>query len=116
MRGRRGRLIRAPTTARAQAALDLSLPIKRSEAGLKSLVLWGRLLARNGKVCVLAAVFRPAVLHGRPAPPTHAACTACYLRACMQDYLIAEGCNTATVKGKAVSWEAKYYFSQDGVR
>jgi hypothetical protein len=30
--------------------MDHSIPIKRSEAGLKSLVLWGRLLARNGKV------------------------------------------------------------------
>lgn len=33
-----------------QAALDHSLPIKRREAGLQTLVLWGRLLARNGRV------------------------------------------------------------------
>lgn len=33
-----------------QVAVDHSLPIKRSEAGLKTLVLWGRLTARNGKV------------------------------------------------------------------
>jgi radial spoke head protein 9 len=36
--------------AALQAAMDHSIPIKRSEAGLKSMVLWGRLLARNGKV------------------------------------------------------------------
>lgn len=36
-----------------QAALDHSLPIKRREAGLQTLVLWGRLLAKNGKVCVV---------------------------------------------------------------
>lgn len=35
---------------REQAALDHSLPIKRNEAGLKSLVLWGRLVTLNGKV------------------------------------------------------------------
>ena len=34
----------------SQAALDHSLPIKRREAGLQTLVLWGRLQARNGKV------------------------------------------------------------------
>jgi hypothetical protein len=36
----------------------------------------------------------------------------------MQDYLIAEGYNNATAKGKgkAVSFEAKYYFSQDGAK
>lgn len=67
--------------AEATAAIDHSIPIKRSEAGLKSLVLWGRLLARNGK-----------------------------------DYLIAEGYNNATAKGKAVSFEAKFYFSQDGAK
>jgi radial spoke head protein 9 len=33
-----------------QAAVDHSLPIKRREAGLQTLVLWGRLLARNGRV------------------------------------------------------------------
>lgn len=39
-----------------QAALDHSLPIKRREAGLQTLVLWGRLLTRNGKVCTAPAV------------------------------------------------------------
>lgn len=42
-----------------QAALDHSLPIKRREAGLQTLVLWGRLLARNGKVCPSATRSRP---------------------------------------------------------
>jgi hypothetical protein len=37
-----------------QAALDHSLPIKRREAGLHTLVLWGRLLARNGRVSAAA--------------------------------------------------------------
>jgi radial spoke head protein 9 len=36
-----------------QAALDHSLPIKRTEAGLKTLVLWGKIVALNGKVCHL---------------------------------------------------------------
>ena len=35
-----------------QASLDCSLPIKRIEAGLKSLVLWGRITTQNGKVRV----------------------------------------------------------------
>lgn len=34
----------------------------------------------------------------------------------LQDYLIAEGYNNATATGKAVHFEAKYYFSQDGAR
>jgi hypothetical protein len=34
----------------------------------------------------------------------------------LQDYLIAEGYNNATAKGQAVSFEAKYYFSQDGAK
>lgn len=34
----------------------------------------------------------------------------------MQDYLIAEGYNHAVAKGNAVTLEAKYCFSQDGVR
>lgn len=42
--------VTATPCSQPQVALDHSLPIKRSEAGLKSLVLWGRLLARNGKV------------------------------------------------------------------
>jgi len=33
-----------------QAALDHSLPIKRTEAGLKTLTLWGKLSTLNGKV------------------------------------------------------------------
>jgi hypothetical protein len=33
-----------------QAALDHSLLIKRTEAGLKTLALWGRIIALNGKV------------------------------------------------------------------
>jgi hypothetical protein len=34
----------------------------------------------------------------------------------LQDYLVAEGYNTATAKAKVVSFEAKYYFSQDGAK
>lgn len=34
-----------------QAALDHSLPIKKVEAGLRTLVLWGRITVLNGKVC-----------------------------------------------------------------
>ncbi len=36
-----------------QASLDHSIPIKRVEAGLKSLVLWGKILTQNGKVRTL---------------------------------------------------------------
>lgn len=39
-----------PTDAPVQAALDYSLTIKRVEAGLKTLVLWGKVTALNGKV------------------------------------------------------------------
>jgi hypothetical protein len=34
----------------------------------------------------------------------------------VQDYLVVEGYNAATAKGKVVSFEAKYYFSQDGAK
>jgi hypothetical protein len=34
----------------------------------------------------------------------------------LQDYLVAEGYNSATAKAKVVSFEAKYYFSQDGAK
>lgn len=34
----------------AQAATDHSLAIKRVEAGLRSLVFWGRITTLNGKV------------------------------------------------------------------
>lgn len=30
--------------------MDFSLPIKRVEAGLRTLVLWGKITALNGKV------------------------------------------------------------------
>lgn len=71
----------AVLSAEQQAALDHSLVIKRVEAGLKTLVLWGKILARNGK-----------------------------------DYLVAEGYNDALLKDGAVVFEAKYYYSQDGVK
>ncbi|KXZ53946.1 hypothetical protein GPECTOR_6g864 [Gonium pectorale] len=67
--------------AEQQAALDHSIPIKRIEAGLKTLTLWGRITALNGK-----------------------------------DYLIAEGFNTATSKAGVVTYETKYFYSQDGAR
>lgn len=34
----------------------------------------------------------------------------------LQDYLIAEGYNGATTRGNHVTFESKYYFSQDGSR
>ncbi|GLI64377.1 hypothetical protein VaNZ11_007641 [Volvox africanus] len=67
--------------AEQQAALDHSIPIQRIESGLKSLVLWGRITALNGK-----------------------------------DYLIAEGFNTATSRDGTVTYETKYFYSQDGAR
>mmetsp|Transcript_90 Transcript_90/g.138 ORF Transcript_90/g.138 Transcript_90/m.138 type:complete len:272 (-) Transcript_90:413-1228(-) len=71
----------ATISAEQQAALDHSLPIKRIEAGLKTVVLWGKILATNGK-----------------------------------DYLVAEGYNSALYKDGKVLFEAKYFFSQDGVK
>lgn len=68
-------------SAEQQAALDHSLPIKRAEAGLKVLVLWGKITTLNGK-----------------------------------DYLIAEGFNDPVLELKAVNFQAKYYYSQDGVK
>jgi hypothetical protein len=38
-----------------QAALDSSVAIKRVEAGLKSLTLWGRITTLNGKVRMASA-------------------------------------------------------------
>ncbi|GLC40331.1 Radial spoke head protein 9 [Pleodorina starrii] len=46
--------------AEQQAALDHSLPIKRIEAGLKTLVLWGRITALNGKDYLIAEGFNTA--------------------------------------------------------
>ncbi len=43
-----------PLPSPPQAALDHSLPIKRTEAGLKSLTLSGKILATNGKVGLTA--------------------------------------------------------------
>mmetsp|Transcript_3866 Transcript_3866/g.8287 ORF Transcript_3866/g.8287 Transcript_3866/m.8287 type:complete len:276 (+) Transcript_3866:155-982(+) len=71
----------AVVSAEQQAALDYSLPIKRAEAGLKTLVLWGKVLTLNGK-----------------------------------DYLIAEGYNDPLLKNQSVVFEAKYFYSQDGVK
>jgi hypothetical protein len=34
----------------------------------------------------------------------------------LQDYYIAEGSNNGTVKGKEIKLEAKYFFTQDGIR
>ena len=71
-----------------QAALELSLPLKQHEAGLKHLSLWGKILARNGKVCppLLPSLPAPSgrgptcrqdklnVSHGRMASPTAPKC------------------------------------------
>lgn len=97
-----------------QAALDHSLPIKRREAGLQTLVLWGRLLARNGRV---GASYLCLVQDRSRVVPIQA-CMQLSLHACwlLQDYLIAEGYNSATARGDTVAYQSKYYFSQDGVR
>lgn len=70
-------------TRPAQAALDHSLPIKRREAGLCTLVLWGRLLTRSGKVCSSAGTPTPGSGKSPPTPlvasrrrPLFSACTA----------------------------------------
>lgn len=42
----------------SQAALGHSLPIKRSETGLASVTLWGRVTALNGKVRARCALLR----------------------------------------------------------
>ncbi|KAF6265861.1 radial spoke protein 9 [Scenedesmus sp. NREL 46B-D3] len=51
--------------AEATAAMDHSIPIKRSEAGLKSMVLWGRFLARNGKDYLVAEGYNNATANGK---------------------------------------------------
>ncbi|KAF5827522.1 radial spoke protein 9 [Dunaliella salina] len=71
----------AVISAEQQAALDHSLPIKRTEAGLKTLTLWGKLTTLNGR-----------------------------------DYLVAEGYNNPIYSNGNVIFDAKYYYSQDGVR
>ena len=48
-----GRQVLHPLNAHLQAALDHSLPIKRTEAGLKTLTLWGKLVTLNGRVSVM---------------------------------------------------------------
>ncbi len=95
-----------------QAALDHSIPIKRTEAGLKSLLLWGRIRATNGRVRVhaLPHTYRCPVMQCgshpiQPPFPTP-----------LQDYLVAEGHNDPLFKDGRVHWDAKYYFSQDGVK
>ncbi|KAK9826441.1 hypothetical protein WJX81_006405 [Elliptochloris bilobata] len=48
------------------AALELSLPLKQHEAGLKHLSFWGKILARNGKDYLVAqGCMRAAVLDSR---------------------------------------------------
>lgn len=71
----------AVVSAEQDAALDHSLPIKRVETGLKTLTLWGKITAQNGK-----------------------------------DYLVAEGYNEPLVQGGRVLFDAKYFYSQDGVK
>lgn len=40
----------------------------------------------------------------------------CMARATLQDYLIAEGYNGATARGDVVTFESKFYCSQDGTK
>jgi hypothetical protein len=117
-----------PTAARScvQAALDYSIPIKRIEAGLKTLVLWGRLTTLNGKVrankasqergtsCRPASASELAILEDIDASctSTNMLTLACHL----QDYLVAEGFNLATASGSRATYESKFYFSQDGAK
>lgn len=54
-------------SAESTAALDHSLPIKRREAGLQTLVLWGRLLTRNGKDYLIAEGHNQATARGQVA-------------------------------------------------
>lgn len=49
-------------SAEQQAALDHSIPIKRVEAGLKSLVLWGRITTQNGKDYLIAEGYNEPLL------------------------------------------------------
>ena len=46
-----------------QAALDHSLALKRVEAGVKTLVLWGKIIALNGKVRLAAQAAPPKQRH-----------------------------------------------------
>lgn len=52
----------AVLSAEQQAALDHSIVIKRVEAGLKTLVLWGKITTRNGKDYLVAEGYNSAVL------------------------------------------------------
>ncbi|KAG2496768.1 hypothetical protein HYH03_005176 [Edaphochlamys debaryana] len=54
----------AVVSAEQQAALDHSIPIKRIEAGLKSLILWGRITTLNGKDYLIAEGYNNAVSSG----------------------------------------------------
>lgn len=84
----------------SQAALDNSLPIKRIEAGLKTLALWGRIMTQNGKVILSTCDANPLSHNLNP-----------------QDYLIAEGGNEPqlTLVGQ-VHADRKYFYSQDGAK
>uniref|UniRef100_A0A7S0V3D7 Radial spoke head protein 9 homolog n=1 Tax=Polytomella parva TaxID=51329 RepID=A0A7S0V3D7_9CHLO len=50
----------AVITTEQQAALEYSLPIKRIEAGLRTLVLWGKILCLNGKDYLIAEGYNQA--------------------------------------------------------
>jgi hypothetical protein len=58
------------------------------------------------------------IIHPKPLACHNAAgrCRTICTSGVLQDYLVAEGYNTATAKAKVVSFEAKYYFSQDGAK
>lgn len=68
-------------SAEQNAAMDHSLPIKRAEAALKTLTLWGKFTTQNGR-----------------------------------DYLVAEGHNDALLHEGSVLFDARYFYSQDGVK
>jgi radial spoke head protein 9 len=91
-----------------QVALDSSLPVKRAESGLRVLNVWGRLLCVNGKV------LRRTQVPGCSNSNSSAGLTAWHLL--LQDYIIAEGFNSQSVKGKTVKLDCKYFFTQDGAR
>lgn len=52
----------AVVSSEQQAALDHSIPIKRVEAGLKSLVLWGKITTQNGKDYLIAEGYNEPLL------------------------------------------------------
>lgn len=97
-----------------QAALDHSLPIKRVEAGMKTLVLWGKILATNGRVrrrrtcrSCMAQVCLTCHVHSTSLSFLCDSLRAPVLAVLLQDYLVAEGYNDALFKDGKILFEAK---------